>query len=202
MGVDRAVRCLLGIALFVGACHDVPANIEIATPAASAPTVAASPEEPLPFLAAAAESKTDGAWARAIPKDKAFKAYEVGEVARALVTWRVGASHFVKRVDGPDLEASEWPVNHVAPVDLVVRASGKETTVPLGELCGSSETFDVSYCKHRGFRLRKEMQWGFPTEPSVAAAFSIGIVQGSDDFIVVRDGANLHVLHRQSSDGK
>jgi hypothetical protein len=175
--------------------------VEIATPIASAPaTTGTIIEEPLPRLAAPAESKADGAWARTFPKDKTFAAFEVGEVSRALLVWRVGPSHFVKRVDGAEPE--DYPVNHVSTVDLVVRASGRDTVISLGELSGWTETHALSYCKHRGFHLGPQMAWSFPDEPSVAVAFSIGITQGTDDFIVVRDGATLHVLHGTSDDGR
>ncbi len=187
--------------ILLGACHTTPPTVEMPTPLAptTVTAVAATIEDPLPPLVATIDAGADAGWVRAIAKSKDFHAYEIGD-GHVLLRWRVGPSHLVKKVDGADY--ASYPVNHVSRVDLVVSARGRSTTVPLGELPGWIRPTDLSYCKHRGFVLGKHDSWDFPSEPNVAAAFAIGIAQGGDDFLLVRDGASLHLLHRETDDGR
>jgi hypothetical protein len=153
----------------------------------------------VPGSAAVIDAKTSGIWARAFRPAKTFRIEDLGDAEVALLVWRVGPQHAVK-----DLPADQdYGANHVQPVELLVHARDKTTTVTFGELSGSTVPRDTSYCKHRGFRLEPtESRWGFAPEPEIASAFSVTMAQGSDDFLVVRDAATLEVLHRESDDGK
>jgi hypothetical protein len=169
-------------------------------------------DDALPSFAAPIDSKAEGSWARSLPKQHDFATYEVDgsaaggtsrtpsahDVGRGLLTWRIGPSHTTRKLE-PD---EDYPAFHVAKVDLLVHARGNDVEVALGSLSGMATPASQSYCKHRGFRLGLGNVWGFPDEPNIAAAFSIGLPQGSSDFLVVRDGGSLHVLHRETSDGK
>jgi len=182
------------------ACGPASATrVELPQPMPPAPVAVerATLAEPMPDDAAPIRTSGDGAWVRAFPKEPSFRAYEAAGAARLLLTWRIGPEHFVEAVKGGD-----YPVNHQSAVDLVVRASGRDVVVPLGELPGTPTPNGVSYCKNRGYRIDADGGWSFPQEPSVGAAFTMNMTQGSDDFVLVRDGGTLHVLHRITSDGR
>jgi len=173
----------LGLLVACGA--PVAPRVELAPSAprsSPAPVVTA---EAIPVDAAPIHAAASGAWARAIPKHASFATYEAATSGTVLLTWRVGAAN----------------ADQLSPVDLVVRANGRATIVPVGAAPGAAPPFQVSYCKHRGYVTPPDGAWAFPDEPSVASAFGMVIVQGSDDWVVVRDGPTLHVLHRQTSDG-
>jgi len=143
-------------------------------------------------------SEDKGAWARAIAPSKTFKEIAAPRLDAITLAWRIGKQHKVK-----DLDPSEdYPANYVQPVDLVIGGAADAQAVALGELSGSVERFEVTYCRGRGFQLPREEPWGFPQEPSIASAFSVGVPQGNSEFLVVRDGDDLHVLHRETSDGR
>ncbi|HEY1958367.1 MAG TPA: hypothetical protein VGH28_22275 [Polyangiaceae bacterium] len=182
----------------VAACAPAAApHVEIATPLAHPVAPAPVLVEPMPADAAAVHSSASGDWARAFPLDRTFRALDLPPAARVLITWRVGASRALERL--PDTQDVPW--NHVSETSLVVRAAGAERTVALGELPGSPGPNEVSYCNHRGYRADAQVGWAYSKEPSIAAAFAMSIIQGSADFLLVRDGGTLHLLRRNSSDG-
>jgi hypothetical protein len=195
--VQRAMRWL--VCAMLCACHRTPPSVELTAPAPSASASQATAHVAAPKAEAAPiQSKAVGAWARGFPRDEGFVTLEVGDAPSALLTWRIGAYHAVKALAAD----ADYAANHVAAVSLVVRARDNEVVVPLGELSGSAPPLGQSYCKNGGFHLAGGDVWAFPNDPSVAAAFSVGVAQGSSDFLVVRDGATLHLLHRETTDGR
>src|SRR6185503_4223975 len=189
-------RCL---ALLLAACGPAPLpRVEIETPIPRPVAPASLPIDLVPADAAPIRSRASGDWARAFPPAKTFRVYEMPRAARVLLTWRIGFAHAVKEIAD---DHEDYPGNHVAETSLVVRAAGAEQTLSLGELVGSPGPSSITYCKNRGWRVDADGCWAFPKEPSVASAFEMSIMQGSDDFILVRDGGTLHLLHRETSDG-
>lgn len=185
--------------MLLAACGPAPApRVEIAAPLARPVAPVRAPVEAMPAGAAAVHSSASGSWARAFPADKSFRTVDVPSAARVLLTWHVGERHAVKSLATEE----DYPANHVAPTALVVHAAGTDTTISLGELSGIEGPLAVTYCKNRGYRADADGAWGFPKEPSVASAFQMMIMQGSDDYLLVRDGGTLHLLHRETSDGR
>jgi hypothetical protein len=166
--------------------------------ATQAHVAAVTNETQIPPSAALASSGTDGAWARDIPQSKNYRASTLPPSTQVLATWRMGRSHAAKTVPPED----DYPGNHVMPVDLVVRAGEREVVVSFDERSGTPDPLLLSYCAHRGFVSQAEADVQRAPDPNVAAWFMVGIPQGSSDFMIVRDGPTLHVLHRESSDGK
>lgn len=131
--------------------------------------------------------KEDGAWAAAFAPSKTFATYDLPDARRVVLTWRIGPHHAVKQLEDDE----DYPSNHVAPIDLVVSAKGDTRTIAFGELSGSVVPYWLSWCKVGDRESR-----------AFAATFAMGTPQGDDEFAIVRDGRILHVLHRQTSDGK
>ncbi len=187
------------IALTLCACvRTSPNAVEIAAPlakpAASAPVV----EEALPPDALRAPSAGEGSWAAAFPSAKSFAVVEMPSASRVLVHWRIGAGRKAKELP-PD---EDYPGNYLVSVDLVVRSRGVEKLVPLGELAGGADPIHLSYCARAGFTMPSWPEFGKPQDPSSASWFAVGTPQGDSDFMLVRDGDVVHVLHRETSDGK
>jgi hypothetical protein len=169
-------------------CSAAPRAVEIAAPLASTPH---SPpkvaEDELPPKAVAITSDADGAWAAPFPKAKGFVSLDLPESSRVLLTWKTRAARRVR-----DLEpGADYPANYDIPVELEVSARGAVKRVALGGLTGSIAPYEQSFCVRTN-----------APDPSVAAWFGVGVVQGSSDFMIVRDIGTLHVIHRESSDGK
>jgi hypothetical protein len=188
---------LLGLVVACG-CLDSSVPARVALPRVTARTTVqpVPPSDAMPPGAVPVHSGAGGAWARDFPAAESFRAYDAGGAGRVLLTWRIGPTHVVVNVPGGD-----YPVNHVSAVELVLHARGRDTVVPLGDLPGAPPPIAATYCKNRGFHPDCDGGWEFPGEPNVASAFRMDMIQGSDDFVVVRDRGTLHVLHRQSSDG-
>jgi hypothetical protein len=166
--------------------------VEIAAPLASATVAPPSDEVVVPRSALRVPPSAEGPWVADFPTSKTFAVYDVPDARRVLLTWRVGPSHFEKRVGEDDDEAESYPVNHVASVDLVVRARDVTRVISFGALSGHVDPPALSWCKTTDPSSRA---------PSFASTFAIGIAQGDDELAIVRDGQTLHVLHRETSDG-
>jgi hypothetical protein len=177
--------------------------VEIVTPVASATVAPVHDDVAIPREAARVTFDAEGPWAATFPADKSFAVYDLPDAERVLLTWRVGKDHIVKRVAAESGE--DYPVNHVAPIDLVVQARGETRTIAFGELSGTVETVALSWCGRTGWKLENGESWK-PSPPALAVSFSIGLAQGDDEMRIVRDAQNgtstLHVLHRETSDGK
>jgi hypothetical protein len=179
------------------ACSTPPRAVEIAAPLSSAQPVVFD-EVAIPEGAVRIDAPANGDWAASFPGEKNFATYDV-RASRVLLTWTVGPSHLRKDLIG---DSEDYPVNHVASVALEVRARGISKKIELGELSGEVNAHVLSWCSARGFRsATPQYDWKAPA-PAVASMFDIGITQGDDQFMVVRDGATLHVLHAETSDGK
>lgn len=192
---------LLSIAVLIAGCAAAKSTtVELPVPLASASAIAVRTLDDtlIPLIAASAPSSVMGAWGAKFPKAKEYRALAVPPSARVLLTWRVGKTHVAK----PLQEDEDYPANHVAPIDLVVRAGDQDAVVSLGDRSGSTDPLFVSYCAHRGFVSPSEAEVQRAPDPSVPSWFTVGIAQGSTDLMVVRDGDTLHVLHRETSDGK
>lgn len=201
------MKRLLWLAL--AACGPTAApRVELAAaPSASVAPAPPPPAEAIPAGAAAIRSGDRGAWARTIREAPKFRRVDLPGASRVLLTWRIGASRTLK----PLPPEEDYGANHVSVVDLVVRARGGDTVIPLGELPGSPVPANVTYCRNRGYHVDTDgaigasapdqANWGFPKEPNVASAFMLDMIQGGDDFLLVRDGGTLHLLHRETSDG-
>lgn len=189
MGVENGMRRFSWFVIAVCGCSTAPRAVKLATPLAThppPPSVPLGDEAPLPPTAVLARSASDGAWARTFPKAPTFTVVEVSNSSRVVLQWRIGSGHNVKELP-PD---EDYPANYVAPIDLVVRSRGGEKTIALGDRAGSPDPAHQSYCAR-----------GRAPNPSAAVWFSVGIMQGDSEFLVVRDGDTLHLLHRETSDG-
>ena len=183
--------------LFACACSGSPAKVDIAAPLPRVTVASASDEALIPRSAARVPDSSDAPWAADFEREKMFAVYDLPNAHRVLLTWRVGESHFVKRVGEGD-EAENYPVNHVSRVELAVQARGETRAISFGELSGSPEPVGISWCENTGWQAANGESW---TVPLLPVRFSIGITQGDDEMAIVRDGATLHVLHRQTTDG-
>ncbi len=190
----------LGWLVIACGCSTPPRAVEVPAPLATPPVsiVPLDDEAPLPKSAVLARSSAEGSWAARFPEARTFTALEVLKSSRVILHWRVGPSRKVK--DLPPEE--DYPGNYVAPVDLLVRSRGVEKTITLGELAGYPDPAHQSYCAHAGFVMPSWPKFGTPPNRSVAAWFSVGVMQGDSEFMIVRDGDVLHVLHRETSDGR
>jgi hypothetical protein len=164
-----------------------PSAVEIVAPlATTSVSPAPNDEVSLPHEATLVTSQSSGTWAADFPRAKTYAVYDVQGAARVLLTWRVGESDVAK---------------NVAPVDLVVRGRGDARAISFGELSGVVEPWTLSWCPRSGFHAETGDVWNAENS-AVASSFSIGLMQGSDDMIIVKGGSTLHVLHRESSDGR
>jgi len=185
------------VALGVCACT-TPRAVEIAAPLAKPPAPIVVEEEPTPADAVRAPSAAEGSWAAAFPSAKSLTVVEVPSASRVLVHWRIGPGRKVKELPADE----DYPGNYWVAVDLVVRAHGVEKLVPLGELAGSVDPIHLSYCARAGFTMPSWPEFGKAQDPSSASWFAVGTPQGDSDFMLVRDVDVVHVLHRETSDGK
>ncbi|HSQ67299.1 MAG TPA: hypothetical protein VLM85_28985 [Polyangiaceae bacterium] len=192
-----------GTVLFVLGCPAATArHVEIGpAPVAAAPPIGAAPLPPssVPDGAVPIHSEAKGSWARAFPAAKGFREVVAASTSTLVLVWRVGPQHKAKQLD----PSEDYPANYVQPVDLLVGDGAGRVSIALGELAGAIERPGVTYCRGRGFRPPHPVpSWQFPSEPSVAAAFSIGVVQGDSELLLVRDADVLHLLRRETSDGR
>lgn len=190
------MRLWVIVSLGTCACATTRA-VEIAAPLARPPAQVVVEEEATPADAVRAPSSAEGSWVAAFPASKSLTVVEVPSASRVLVHWRIGAGRKVKELPADE----DYPGNYLVAIDLVVRARGVEKVVPLGELAGSADPFHLSYCARAGFRLPSAPNLGEPEDPSAASWFAAGTPQGDSDFMLVRDGDVVHVLHRETSDG-
>lgn len=181
----------LAVVVFCACRSSSPANVEITAPLASAVIAPVHDEIVIPRGAKRMIVKEDAPWAATFPTSKTFATYDLPAASRILLTWRVGKSHVVKSSLASE---DDYPGNHVAPADLVVTAKGDTRIVALGELSGSVEPYALSWC------AKDETADRHPR--AFAATFAIGTPQGDDELAIVRDGRTLHVLHRETTDGK
>jgi hypothetical protein len=180
-----AVACFFSLAC--SASSTTPHVALVAPPAPSAPPEAPMREDPPPPNAMRIDATSDSSWARTFPRAKDFVALEAREPHNSLILfWRVGVSHRVK-----DLPPNEdYAANYVAPLDLIVGAQ----TISFGSPSGTVNPFALSFCARAGWHAENQ-----PTSPvgrHVVSFFSVGVIQGDTDIMVVRDGSTLHVLHR------
>jgi hypothetical protein len=142
-----------------------------------------------------------GSWAAAFPAKKKVVTLDLPSASRIDIEWRVAERHRKKvPIGGPD---TEYPIDFASNVDLVFRADGFEKTIPLGELSGFVDPSHISYCFSIGWHHAQVTTDGPPLkEPSIASQFWHSVTQGGDNFILVRDGDTLHLLHEDWSDGK
>ena len=76
-------------------------------------------------------------------------------------------------------------------------------TIHLGSHVGTAGPPAQSYCLHLGWHLDSAHTDAQPAPRlSILSRLSIGTMQGDTEVMIVRDGATLHVLHRETSDGK
>jgi len=177
--------------------HSRGMAVEIAAPLASTTTAPVHDEVAIPKGSRRVAITDEAPWAADFAPSKKYAAYDTPSARRALLTWQIGKSHVSKSDDGEDETDSEYIRTHtVTPIDLVVRARGETRTISFGELAGSIEPAAISFCA-------KNTSW--QSHPSFAAKFSIGLMQGDDDMVILHDAKNgtdtLHVLHRETSDG-
>jgi hypothetical protein len=204
------MKRLLGVALLAGCHSSAPAHVEVDAAIANAPGTSSSRAEIVEADAsvaavtdagsllkqgvAAIHSSTVGSWAAKFPAAKTFKTFDASGSSKLLITWRVSASHAKKSLSGAD----DYSANHVSPTELVIG----DVHIKLGDLIGAPSPSSVSFCKNMGFHVDGDAGWTFPRERSVASAFTMSTAQGSDDYVLVHDGATLHLLHRETSDGR
>lgn len=132
-----------------------------------------------------------GGWLPALPHEKGFRSLAMADAGTVRVTWDVGAARHVR---------DAWP--DVSRVTLRVERGAASETVDFGEVSGGFVPSGISACMRRGFTTPATISWQFPTIDGMVAAMSLGVAQGTDDFMVMRGPNALYVLHRQTSDGK
>lgn len=89
----------------------------------------------------------------------------------------------------------------VTPLNLDVGT----VSIPLGSHVGTARPPAQSYCMHLGWHLDSEhavRQSQPAAQLSILSSLSIGTMQGDTEVMIVREGATLHVLHRETSDGR
>ncbi len=192
------------VALFFCACTAPPPtpHVALVAPTVSAPVVITR-EDPVPPNAVRIDAARDSTWARAFPRAKDFVAIEVPDTHTSLLLlWRVGLPHRLKELP-PD---EDYGANYVAPLDLSLIVAAQPPynvgaqTISFGSPSGSVNPFALTYCARAGWHEENKP----PTPPArhVVSFFSVGVVQGDTEIMIVRDGSTLHVLHRETSDGR
>jgi hypothetical protein len=169
-----------------------------AWPSASVGSPEAGTAPPSDADAVRIDCTADAAWARAIKSERQFREIFLPDTPAVTFVWRIRNRH--KSTRFPD--DAEYPAAYVQNVELAFEPGPLGPAIPLGELSGYVEPYDVTYCRGRAFRLPPNAEWNFPVEPSVAAAFSLGTPQGATRYMLVRDGDVLHLLHVETSDGR
>lgn len=147
--------------------------------------------EPPPPGAALVSSRRDASWARAFPKAAAFRELEAPARRSLLIEWRLGPAHAV-HYDGSDDEYEGPPA---IPIELGVGPA----SLALGEHTGTVTPASQSYCFDLGWHAEEPQT---PRPSSVVSSLSVTTMQGDSDFMIVRDGMTLHVLTRETSDGR
>ena len=150
------------------------------------PTAAAvvAREEPPPH-AVIVTSASDASWARTFPAGKDLQHVELGAARSVLLAWHIGAPH--PTIMGDDEE-------YTLPMSRIELRAGP-VTVDLGEHAGTASS-EQPYCLHLKGRSP------LPSVKSYVSGMSIGMSSGDTELMIVRDESTLHVLHRESSDGK
>ncbi|HEY1960622.1 MAG TPA: hypothetical protein VGH28_33655 [Polyangiaceae bacterium] len=199
------VKRVMFVVVVCACSKTTPSVVEIATPDPSASAIASAKAAMAPPARPANEARivaaANGSWAAKFPRASSFATYDVPG-SHVVLAWRIGAHHARDPlVGGPGYE--DAPANHVARVELVVSAGSVANTIAFGDLSGTVDPLGLSWCERTGFHLPADAGWAPPPRnPAVASTFSIGITQGSDELMVVRDAGKLHVLHRETSDGR
>jgi hypothetical protein len=177
-------RELLWMVLLVGCAgrHDA-----VSLPVSTLPST--TPEPPPPN-ATRAEPSTDGVWARTLPHEKEYAEYDVRATATLLLVWHVGPHRQLTKRGVPE---DDFAVNFGSTVDLAIGAE----TISFGAISGRIVAPELTYCARLG--------WHKPDGPRtfpawVVSSLTLDIPQSLDDFMIVRDGSTLHVLHRHADD--
>jgi hypothetical protein len=176
-------RTLVWLALFVGCVsHHDAVSLPVALPATP-------PPEP-PQYATRVDQAGDGAWARSLRHEKGFAEYDLPDKEMLLLDWRVGPHVQLSRLNIPD---DDFAVNFGSYVELAV----DRVSIAFGPIPGRIVAPELTYCARLG--------WHKPDGPVVFPAYvvsqlTLDIPQSADDFMIVRDGATLHVLHRHADD--
>ena len=113
-----------------------------------------------------------------------------------LLDWRLGKSHPFRPAGD-----EEYAGPPIVPVGFAVGAQ----LVSLGEHSGTTTPLSASYCLDLGWHRTAPSSETTPTSAamrSVVSRLSLETMQGDSDFMIVRDGMSLHVLHRETSDGR
>jgi hypothetical protein len=161
----------------------------VSVPLPPAPSTRATVEQP-PANAARAETSGNGAWARSLPHEKEFAEYDVLAKSMVLVAWNVGRYLQLSRRNIPD---DDFAVNFGSTVDLAI----DRVTISFGAISGKIVAPELAYCARLGWH-KPDGPVAF--KPEVVSTLLLDIPQSLDDFMVVRDGATLHVLHRHADD--
>jgi hypothetical protein len=178
----------------VAACGHARAPAVTLAAATSAPVaVVPAPREELPPDSVRLTSLSDASWARAFAEAKGFIRGTVSGKS-VLIGWHLGVPSSFRSDSG-----EEFPDIAVTPLELNVGT----VSIPLGSHVGTARPPSQSYCLHLGWHLNPDHADAQP-EPrlSILSSLSIGTMQGDTEVMIVRDGASLHVLHRETSDGK
>ncbi len=153
------------------------------------PTSTAAQELPPPN-AARAEPSADGAWARSLPHEKGFAEYDVHAKSMLLLAWRVGPHRQLTKRGVPE---DDFAVNFGSTVELAIG----DAAISFGDIPGRIVAPELTYCARLGWH-KPEGPVVFPAY--VVSSLTLDIPQSLDDFMVVRDGATLHVVHRHADD--
>ena len=158
-------------------------TVSLAPPIALPSASAAAPKDPAPPPnAIRIHASRDADWARAFPKAKNFVVVQIPQTNTLVLFWRIGKTHKAKELPPEE----DYAGNYVQRVDLVV---GPET-IAFGDIGGSVAPPSQSCC------ARADL-------PSyVTSSVSVGTMQGDSELMIVRDASTLHVLHRETSDGR
>jgi hypothetical protein len=153
------------------------------------PTRTTAQELPPPN-ATRAEPSADGVWARSLPHEKEFAEYDVRAKTMLLLAWRVGPHRQLTKRGIPD---DDFGVNFGSTVDLSV----DDVAISFGAIPGRIVAPELTYCARLGWH-KPEGPVAFPAW--VVSSLTLDIPQSLDDFMIVRDGSTLRVLHRHADD--
>jgi hypothetical protein len=176
---------MLVLVLFVGCAS----RADVVSVPAPIPTMVA--EQPPPNAARAEPTAEEGAWARSLPHEKEFAEYDVAARSTLLVEWRVGPHRQFTKRGIPD---DDFGVNFGSTVDLAI---DDHVAISFGDIPGRIVAPELPYCARLGWH-KADGPVVFPAY--VVSSLTLDIPQSLDDFMVVRDGSLLHVLHRHADD--
>lgn len=173
-----------------------PSSVVVAPASADALATPPSPPRPLELLPVDAFPlhPDDASWALALPRDVNYSEVALDGVGPLAIEWHVLPTRRLHDVP-PE---HDYPGNYASELALLLRRGEAARTIALGLHAGSPSSLGLSSCQRRLPETDRQVS----ALPNMASTFSVEIMQGSSDFMLVRGRAGaLHLLHRETHDG-